>query len=142
MSETLKLHHGTSFDIVGGKVANGKEDLFGKRNLEDSGWSGTLTDVFDYAKRIALRRGNDPIVLTYEIPVEFVKDEGLVGMQSIARGFVTTIEVPFENLPIAYIRAVAQLNMTNEEILRFVYDRNKISFHKIPKDYFVSSVDI
>ena len=44
MSERIPLYHGTSFDLIGGAVANGKEPLIGKRLHTYRDLSGTLTN--------------------------------------------------------------------------------------------------
>lgn len=141
MAESL-YYHGTSTDIVGGAVLKGKVPLIGKRLLTDPAWSGTLTNDINYASRIARRRGGDPIVLTYMLPGSVVIDEGLIGMQDRAHGFITNIEVELSKLPKAYLTAMLGMNMLNMDILQMLVQRGDMSFHAVPYDYLTDIQDV
>ena len=134
MAENI-YYHGTSTDIVGGAVLKGKIPLIGKRLLTDSAWSGTLTNDKNYATRIAQRRGGDPIVLSYILPGSIVIDEGVIGMQDRAHGFVTNIEVELSKLPKAYLTAMLGMNMLSLDILKMLVQRGDMSFHAVPFEY-------
>ena len=141
MSEKIRLYHGTSFDIIGGKVLEGKQPLIGKRLLYDPGWSGTLTDEKNYAISWANRRGPDPIVLTYELPEEILIDEGIIGMKLTAHGFVTTLEVPVNELPTSYTQALLYINYITPEMLERIVKKGQMSFHAVPFKYLINRED-
>ncbi len=142
MAERMTLYHGTSFEIVGGKVANGKEPLIGKRLLSEPDLSGTLTDEKEFAVNWAHKRGGDPIVLTYSIPVNLLIDEGIIAMKSFAHAYVTTITIAREHLPPAYLRAIMQLNPIHPDVLDFLIEQKKLTFHRVPHTYFVMMEDV
>lgn len=141
VEKTITVYHGTSFDVIGGAVLSGKQPLIGKRLRSDPAWSGTLTDDKAHAIRWASRRGSDPIVLTYDLPVQIAVDEGLIGMSRTSRGFVTSIELAVNQLPRTYIQALIQFNNLSMDIINMMVRKGELSFHEVPFQYLTNQED-
>lgn len=138
MSERITLYHGGPSEYLG-RVIGGKIPLIGKRVLDDSTLSGTLTDEEQFARNWAARkRGVNPVLLRYSLPKSLVIDEGLIAFKETAHGFVTNLEIRYQDIPKTYLQALFGFNLLNDSVVTTLIEMGKLSFHQVPHKYLQS----